>query len=93
MLTRLAIKVVPGASQDRIAGWLGEALKIRVRAQPEKGKANAAVIALLAAALGVPAKNLRICSGHTSSAKMVEIEGISEIDLHAKIALLTADSV
>lgn len=82
---RLAVKVVPGASQDKIAGWLGESLKIRVRAQPEKGKANAAVIALLAALLDTSTKNLRVCSGHTSSAKVIEISGVSEAELHARI--------
>jgi len=45
---RLKVKVVPGSSRDQIAGWLGDALKIKVTAPPERGKANEAVIEILA---------------------------------------------
>lgn len=50
--------MVPGASKSEISGWLGDALKIRVAAQPEKGNANAAVVAVLASGLGLPEKAL-----------------------------------
>jgi len=85
MGTRLAIKVVPGASQDRIVGWLGEALKVKVRAQPEKGKANAAVIALLAKYFDVPASNLTVFSGHTSRTKIIDIRGMSVSGIQKKL--------
>lgn len=41
---RLAVKVVPGSSRDQIVGRLGDALKIKVTAPAEKGKANTAVV-------------------------------------------------
>ena len=50
----LNVRVTPGARQDAVAGWQGTALKVKVRAAPEKGKANDAVCALIARTLGVP---------------------------------------
>ena len=70
---RLNIKVVPGASRDQIVGWLGDALKIKVTAPPEKGKANEAVATLLAKTLGVRRDTIAIVSGHGSPAKTVDI--------------------
>ena len=49
---RLKVKVLPNSSRDEVCGYLGGALKIKVRAIPESGKANKAVIALLASTLG-----------------------------------------
>lgn len=51
---RLRIKVVPKSSRNRIAGWIGEALKVCVTAAPERGKANAAVQEVLAEAWPFP---------------------------------------
>jgi uncharacterized protein (TIGR00251 family) len=81
MPLKLAIKVVPGASKDAVVGWLGEALKLRVAAQPEKGKANKSVEKLLAAELGLPMKNVQVLSGKTSPHKIVGIEGLSKTEL------------
>ena len=50
---KIQVKVIPSSSRDAIAGWLGEALKVRVSAPPERGLANAAVETVVAAALGV----------------------------------------
>ena len=44
----IQVKVTPNASEDKVIGMDGEVLKIKVRATPEKGKANQAVIDLLA---------------------------------------------
>lgn len=83
---RLTLKIVPGASHDKVVGRLGDALKLRVRAQPERGKANAAVIALLAQYLQVPESSISIVSGHTASSKIVEIIGLSGAELQQKLA-------
>lgn len=85
---RLAIKVVPGASRDGVAGWLGDALKIRVAAPPERGKANAAVERVLADALGVAPESVRVVAGATSARKTVEIAGLGEAEIRARLARL-----
>ena len=71
------VKVVPGASRDRIAGPLGDALKIQVAAPPEKGKANKAVVALIADALGVNPKDVAVAGGYTSPRKTIRVEGVT----------------
>ena len=73
---RLSLKVVPGSSRDEIVGWLGDSLKVKVKAPPEKGRANEAVIALLAERLGIDASSISMVSGHGSPAKVVEVEGM-----------------
>jgi len=75
---KLELKVVPGSSRDAVAGWLGDALKIRVKAPPEHGRANAAVIALLADTLGITADRIAISRGQSSPRKLVEIQGLTE---------------
>lgn len=70
------VKVVPGASRDRVAGVLGRALKVAVAAPPEGGKANRAVVKLLARALGVKAAQVTILSGQTQPLKRVQVQGV-----------------
>ena len=76
---RLHLKVVPKASRDRVVGWVGDRLKIQVTAAPERGKANDAVIDVLAAALGVARSQVRIVTGETSPLKTVEVDGSDTI--------------
>lgn len=83
--TRLKVKVVPGASQSEVSGWLGEVLKVRVAAQPEKGKANLAVVALIANSLGLPKKNVEVILGKTSQQKVIEIHGLSIAQLKHRL--------
>lgn len=75
---RLKVKVVPGSSRDAIVGWLGDALKIKVAAPPEKGRANEAVVGLLAEKLEIDPAQITLISGHTSAAKVLEIDGLDE---------------
>ena len=85
MTTRLSVKVVPGSSRSCVAGWLGDTLKLRVSAVPERGKANAAVEALLDQALELPSGSARVVAGHTSPRKTVEIEGLSEQEVRCRL--------
>lgn len=70
---KLQIKVLPSSSQDCVAGWLKDTLKIKVKAPPEKGKANKAIIKVLEKTLGIPKGSIKISSGSTSSRKIIEI--------------------
>ena len=74
---RLRLRVKPGARRDRLVKAHGGALKLEVRAAPERGKANAAVVALLAETLGIPRASITITSGHASQDKTVLIAGVT----------------
>lgn len=82
---RIAVKVVPGARADALAGPLGERLKIRVAAPPEDGKANKAVCRLLASALGVRPSDAEVVSGHARPEKMILVRGVSAADARAAL--------
>ncbi|MGH2537367.1 MAG: DUF167 domain-containing protein [Candidatus Promineifilaceae bacterium] len=83
---KLLVRVVPGAARDEVAGWLDGRLKVRVRARAEKGKANAAVRQFLADVLGISKERVTIASGHTSSRKVIDIAGLDEAQVRAKLA-------
>ncbi len=70
---KLQIKVIPSSSKDGIAGWLQDTLKVKVKAPPEKGKANKAIIKILEKTLDLSKGSVVITSGTTSSRKIVEI--------------------
>lgn len=73
----VAVKVVPGASRSRVAGMLGDRLKVAVAAPPEDGKANQALCALLGEVLGVPAKRIQVTAGQSNPRKTVRISGLT----------------
>ena len=80
---RVRLKVTPKAKRNQIGGLLdepdgGKALKVAVTAAPEDGKANAAVIALLAEEWGVAKSAISVVSGATDRRKLVEIRGPSQ---------------
>ena len=72
----LDIRVQPRASRNAIE-IDGERITVRVTAVPESGKANDAVVALLAKRLGVPKRSVQIVRGHKSRDKRISIDGIS----------------
>jgi hypothetical protein len=80
-----AVKVVPGASRDRIAGPLGGALKVAVAAPPEGGRANAAVIELLAAHLGAKRSEVEIVGGRNRPQKRIRVRGVPIDAIRARL--------
>ena len=77
----LNVRVTPGARQDGLAGWQGTALKVKVRAAPEKGKANEAVRALIARTLGLPPHRVLVERGQTARTKLLLIDGLEEDEM------------
>jgi uncharacterized protein (TIGR00251 family) len=72
----LAVKVVPGAPYNRIMGLQGTELVIKITTAPEKGKANKALIAFLAAQLGIPKSSIVILRGKMSHHKLLQLPEI-----------------
>lgn len=69
----LKVKAVPGSSYTGISGFLGTALKIKVVAPPEKGKANDEIVQVLADTFKVPRSCIQITQGATSPRKKFHI--------------------
>ncbi len=74
---RFNVRVQPRASRSEIVGVQGETLKVRLTAPPVEGAANAALVELLADALGIPRTSVRIVSGASARGKIVEVDGVS----------------
>ncbi len=81
----LKVRVAPGASREGILGPYGDALKVAVREPPEKGRANEAVARMLAAALGMKARDVEVVRGHASRDKVVLFRGLGEPELRARV--------
>jgi uncharacterized protein YggU (UPF0235/DUF167 family) len=83
--TRLRLRVSPAARSNAIVGKHGEGWKVRVTAAPEGGKANAAVLRLLAERVGLPQAKLRLISGPSSRDKIVELSGIDTAEAERRL--------
>ena len=81
----LVVRVKPRAKRAGLVGWHGEALKLAVRAAPERGRANEEVLSVLAAALGVSVSALTIETGTTSQDKRVRVQGLTAAALRARL--------
>jgi uncharacterized protein (TIGR00251 family) len=82
---RFAVHVQPRARKPGIDGTHGDALRVRVQAPPVEGAANEAVVAVIAAALGVPARAVRIAAGQGSRQKLVDVDGIDAPAARARL--------
>ena len=92
---RLFIRVTPGASRDKVGGLHeasdgAAALSVRVRARPEKGKANTAVIGAVAKALGVPKSDVELTAGAKDRRKTLVIQGDTSVLTRRIDALIDA---
>jgi uncharacterized protein (TIGR00251 family) len=81
---RIAVRVTPRGGRDAIEGWTTDAdgrpvLKVRVAAAAAEGQANAAVVALIARAVGRPKSAVRVVRGATARTKQLEIDGDDDV--------------
>ena len=82
------VRVSAGSRVSGIRGLLDGALKVSVTVAPEKGRANQAVIRLLADRLAIPKSSLQIVSGTTSTRKQVSVTGLSRSGLRNRLEKL-----
>jgi uncharacterized protein (TIGR00251 family) len=88
--TRLTLRVAPGAKRSEVVGRHGAGWKVRVAAPPEGGRANAAVVALVADALALPRASVRLVSGHGSRDKLLDVAGIGPEETERRLAQASA---
>jgi uncharacterized protein len=80
----LPVRVQPRAGRNEVVGWQGAALRVRVTAAPGAGRANEAVIDLLAGVLGVPRSSVELVKGAKSRDKLVRVGRHSLAELRAR---------
>lgn len=78
--------MTPRAARDELAGWQGAALRVRLRAPPLDGRANAALRQFLAEALGVPVSSIAVLSGAAGRRKRLRIHGLGEAEVRKRLS-------
>lgn len=84
-VARIAVKVTAGAARNAIRGWRQQCLQVHLVTAPERGKANAALIGLLARVLGLPKSSIRITRGEHSARKTLELAGLTIAQIRARL--------
>ena len=79
--TVIKVKLLPKSSRNQFVGREGGLFKVKVTAPPIEGKANKALLALLAGKLRVPKGAIEIISGKSSRLKSIRIDGLSEEEI------------
>ncbi len=88
----IRLHVQPGAGKTAVVGRHGDAVKVRVAAPPEGGRANDAVVALIAASFDVKLAAVTLLSGQSSRAKRIQIDGIAEAEVERLLELAMEDA-
>jgi uncharacterized protein len=86
VLTRVRLRVAPGATRAGVVGRHGEAWKVRVTAPAEGGRANDAVVRLVADTLTLPRRSVTLVSGHSARDKIVELAGVEPEEIERRFA-------
>jgi len=80
-----SVRVTPRARRNEIAGVVGDVLKVNLKAPPVEGKANAALVELLARWLGVKRSQIEIIAGAASRNKIVRVAGLTRERIERKL--------
>lgn len=83
--TTIRVRVQPKASRNQVLGFREDALRLQVTAPPEDGKANAAVIRLLAQTLDIPQLDLAIVRGHSSRDKVIRVSSLGATEVRKRL--------
>lgn len=75
--SRITVRLTPRGGRDVIDGWDGDTLRVRVSSAPVDGKANDALMRLLAKALGLAPSRISLVSGAQARVKTIEVDGLS----------------
>ena len=89
--TRVRLRVSPGAKSAEVVGRHGEAWKVRVAAPPEGGRANEAVVRLLAETLSLPRDAVTLVSGHGGRDKIVQLAGLDPTQIERRLSAAGKD--
>ena len=81
METLIKVKVVPRSSRTEIAGKGNDVYRVKLTDPPVEGRANLALIALLAETLKVPKRDIEIVSGKTGRLKTIRIRGLAASEI------------
>jgi uncharacterized protein (TIGR00251 family) len=84
-VTRISVTVSPGAARTELVGKHGDGWKARVAAPPERGRANEALVQLLAGALEVPASSVRVVGGRSGRTKVVEVADLESVEVERRL--------
>lgn len=86
VFTRVRLRVAPGAGRAGVVGRHGDAWKVRVTAPAEGGRANDAVVRLLADTFALPRTSVTLVSGQAARDKIVEVAGVGPDDIERRLA-------
>jgi uncharacterized protein (TIGR00251 family) len=91
-MARVAITVSPGAARTELVGRHGDGWRARIAAPPERGRANRALVELIAEAARVRRDRVILVGGAGSRRKVLEVEGLDAHELDRRLAAAAGQS-
>ncbi len=85
MTATFVVRVTPRTANDEIVGWEDGELRVRLRAPPIDGRANDALLRLVASSLSVPPSTIELVSGASGRVKRLRVDGLSEAELAKRL--------